>query len=104
MLHLFACQFCYVWSIQKSVQLRSWLAMKFIRVILPSLQLGEIGVGAEEVYKLCEIERKRGEIGYSQGWNIQEELSEEVVCEQGPLKCAGLGQEGREGLWEEGTV
>lgn len=38
------------------------------------------------------------------GWNIQEELSEEVVCKQGPLKYAGLGQEGREGLWEEGTV
>ena len=32
--------------------LRSWLAIKFICVILPSLQLEEIGVGAEEVSDL----------------------------------------------------
>lgn len=45
------------------MQLRSWLAMKFIRVILPSLQLGEIGVGAEEVSDLFVVmERAVGKI------------------------------------------
>lgn len=43
------------------MQLRSWLAMKCICVILPSLQLGEIGVGAEKVSDLfVVIERAVG--------------------------------------------